>query len=145
MLSNTDQGMVISSYVASTIAYERRKSASHAGMTRPRPSFYPASSARRIIKFVLGQLPNCEMLLREAALGAVKLGLVTKNDACQSLLESVQIEICVAKAAQAIECGDSVLTAAVNSSDSLNMEGVWDAIDFYHETIVQVKEKDIEI
>ena len=95
-------------------------------------------------KFVLGQLPNCEMPLREAALGAAKLGLVAKNDACQTLLESVQIEICVGKAAQAIECGDSVLTAAVNSSDSLNMEGVWDAIDFYHEAIVQAKEKDIE-
>ena len=95
-------------------------------------------------KFVLGQLPSCEMPLREAALGAAKLGLAAKNDACQTLLESVQIEICVGKSAQAIECGDSVLTAAVNSSDSLNMEGVWDAIDFYHEAIVQAKEKDIE-
>ena len=59
-------------------------------------------------------------------------------------MESVQIEICVAKSAQVIEQGDSVLTAAVNGSDSLNMEGVWDAIDFYHEAIVQAKEKDIE-
>jgi hypothetical protein len=59
------------------------------------------------------------MPLREAALGAAKLGLAAKNDACQTLLESVQIEICVAKAAQAIEYGDSVLAAAV-SSDSLN-------------------------
>jgi hypothetical protein len=92
-------------------------------------------------KFVLGQLPICEMPLREAALGAAKLGLAAKNDACQTLLESVQIEICVAKAAQAIEYGDSVLAAAV-SSDSLNMEGVWDAIDFYHEATA--KEKDIE-
>jgi len=95
-------------------------------------------------KEVLSWLPDCEMPLREAAKGAAKLGNTAKVDACYSLLESVLIEICIAKAAQAIEFGDAVLKSALDNYESLNMTGVWDAIDWYHEAIVQTKEKDVE-
>jgi hypothetical protein len=57
-------------------------------------------------KLVLGQLPSCLAPLLEATLGAAKRGLVARTTDCEALLESVQIELCVATAAQAIEYGD---------------------------------------
>ena len=84
-------------------------------------------------KEVLSSLPDCEMPLREASTGAAKLGNTARVDVCDSLLESVQIEICIAMAAQAIEFGDSVLKSAHDDYESLNMTGVWDAVDWYHE------------
>jgi len=95
-------------------------------------------------KEVLSKLPDCKMPLLEAAAGAAKLGDVAKVDACNSLLASVEVEICVATASQAIETGDQVLRSALHNFESLNMAGVWDAIDWYHEAIVQTKERDIE-
>jgi len=93
---------------------------------------------------LLSQLPDCEQPLREAMVVAKKTRNMALEDACQSLFESVQMDICVARASQAIEFGDSVLKTALNDFESLNMDGVWEAVDFYHEAIAQAKEKDIE-
>jgi hypothetical protein len=93
---------------------------------------------------VLAQLPNCEMPLREAASSARRVGNIAKYDACTALLESVQVELCVAKASQAIAFGDAGLKMAVHDFESLNMDGIWDAVDHYREAILQARDKDIE-
>lgn len=93
---------------------------------------------------LLSQLPDCEKPLREALAGATRIRSLAQMDACQALLESVQLEMCVARASQAIDFGDRVLWTALHDFETLSMDGVWEAVDFYHEAIAQAKEKDIE-
>ena len=54
---------------------------------------------------LLSQLPDCEKPLREALAGATRIRSLAQMDACQALLESVQLEMCVARASQAIDFG----------------------------------------
>ena len=93
---------------------------------------------------LLSQLPDCERPLREAMAGATRIRNVAQLDACQTLLESVHLEMCVARASQAIEFGDAVLKSALHDWEGMSMEGVWEAVDFFHEAIRCAKEKDIE-
>jgi hypothetical protein len=106
----------------------------------------PSSGQRAIggFKEVLSQLPGCQKPLREASAGAAKVGDYAKMGACETLMESVEFEICVAYASQSILFGDEVLHRAMREFESLNMSGVWDAVDHYHEAIRQAREKDIE-
>ena len=106
----------------------------------------PSSGQRAIggFKEVLSHLPGCQKPLREASAGAAKVGDYAKLGACETLMESVEFEICVAYASQSIRFGDEVLHRATREFESLNMSGVWDAVDHYHEAIRQAREKDIE-
>jgi len=61
----------------------------------------------------------------------------TKAALCEALLESVEVELCVASAMQSISFADEVLAVAVAGDDVVSMDGVWDAVDHYRHAIIR--------
>lgn len=95
-------------------------------------------------KRTLAVLPDCEEPLRRAMSAASKYGLADKLFGCESLMDSVRMELCIGQAQQAIAFGDQVLESAVNDEEVLSMPGVWEAVDFYHHAIQSAQERDVE-
>jgi hypothetical protein len=99
---------------------------------------------QEMFKHAIGLLPECERPLREAQALARGLGRITKAEVCESLLESVEIEMCIARALQAIDTGDVLVRDAVFEREHLSLDALWDAVNWYHDAILLSHERDVE-
>lgn len=62
-----------------------------------------------------------------------------------SLEDDIVFEMCMAEATKAVETGESLLRALVIEEESLNIDMIWDIIDWFQQAIILAREKDIEV
>ncbi|XP_031557582.1 uncharacterized protein LOC116294173 [Actinia tenebrosa] len=92
-------------------------------------------------KGALKRLKECYRPIEEAK-------MVNQSESCAAeiriLEQDVYFHTCSAESIQACECGNEVLNIATLNEESLNMNLVWDAVDWYKRAAILTRELDLE-
>ncbi|XP_021352477.1 uncharacterized protein LOC110449746 [Mizuhopecten yessoensis] len=87
----------------------------------------------------LSEMNNCSMPIHEArkkCLDAKNVGLE-----CDTLEDDVIMHKCTADAMQAIDVGDKLFELVIKEDEKVNMEMVWDVVDWYKVAVLRTRER----
>ncbi|XP_025112284.1 uncharacterized protein LOC112575017 [Pomacea canaliculata] len=109
-------------------------------------TYYSWSSAaltKRDFRKALSLLGDCNFPLNEAMrLGKADQDLMKE---CRVLEEEIFDRKCVAESIQARTNGDEILKMITFETEDLNINMVWEVIDWYHNAALLIRERDLEL
>ncbi|KAL3832489.1 hypothetical protein ACJMK2_024129 [Sinanodonta woodiana] len=91
----------------------------------------------------LYQMKECYYPLNEATRVGVGLDTILKE--VKILEEDVNMHTCIAKAMQSRATGDKMFETIMMDEELLNMDMVWEVIDWYKDSILQARDLDIKL
>ncbi|KAK3603653.1 hypothetical protein CHS0354_017369 [Potamilus streckersoni] len=91
----------------------------------------------------LYQMKECYYPLNEAA--RVGIGLENIQQEVRILEDDVNMHTCIAKAMQSRATGDNIFQTILMDEELLNVDMVWEVIDWYKDSILQARDLDIKL
>ncbi|XP_060065099.1 uncharacterized protein LOC132545430 [Ylistrum balloti] len=87
----------------------------------------------------LSEMRNCSMPIHEARKYCLDKKNVGKE--CGILEDDVIMHECTADAMQAIAIGDNLFKQAIEQTDDVNMDMIWDVVDWYKVAVLRTRER----